>query len=204
MCSDCGEVLVAQEIVPLKGHIESDWIIDVNSTETSEGLKHIECTRCSEVLKRGTITQNVIYLSATKTGTVSTSPGITYSAAIEYRNRTEDSVEIRIKWTSTIKAYSWTVYGQNFNFTIGSAKSGNVRVASFNAWKTQTSSKRSQTGTSGWVKIPLSTLNATTVDLKVYYWQTNSNNVDMYKYDGTEAVQKTWTINIPEFKSTED
>ena len=144
-----------------------------------------------------TYDKDVIYTLTTKTGTISTSPGLTYSAVIEYRNRTADSIEIRVKWTTTIKKGSWTRYGQNFNFTLGSAKSENIKVLSFDSWKNTSSSARSSTGTSAWITVPLNTASATTLNMKIYYWQTNSNNVDMYKYDGTECVNTTWTLNIP-------
>ncbi|MBQ7323456.1 MAG: InlB B-repeat-containing protein [Clostridia bacterium] len=144
-----------------------------------------------------TYQKDVIYTLTTKTGSISSSPAMTYSAAIEYRNRTASSVEIRVKWTTTIKKGYYTRYGQNFNFTIGSQKSGNVKVLSFDSWKNYTSSARSSTGTSAWITVPMNTANATTLSMKVYYWQTNSNNLDMYKYDGTACVDTTWTLNIP-------
>ena len=49
-CSECGEVLVAQEVVPATGHIE---VIDerVNPTCTSTGLSEgSHCSRCNEIL----------------------------------------------------------------------------------------------------------------------------------------------------------
>ena len=36
-------------------HVKSGWIIDVESTCTAEGTKHIECTECYEVLKTESI-----------------------------------------------------------------------------------------------------------------------------------------------------
>ena len=147
-----------------------------------------------------TYDKDIVYTATTKTGTISTSPGLTYSAKIEYRNRTADSVEVRIAWTTSIRNGSYTRYGQNFNFSVGSAKSGNVRVVSFDTWKNYTSSVRSKTGTSGWVTVPLNTPAATTISMKIYYWQTNSNDYDMNKYDGTAAINTTWKIDIPAAK----
>ncbi len=142
---------------------------------------------------------DVVHSITTKTGTLSSSPKITYSAQIEYRNRTANSVEIRVIWKSTIKAGYYNVYGQNFKFSAGSANSGTVKVAGFNTWKNESSSDRTSTGTSEWITIPLNTTNATSIDLQIYYWQTNSNGLDMYKYDGTPCVNSTWTINIPAY-----
>ena len=49
-CKDCGEILVEQEITSLKEHAPTDWIIDQNPTATEEGIKHIECSACGEVI----------------------------------------------------------------------------------------------------------------------------------------------------------
>ena len=106
-------------------------------------------------------------------------------------------MDIKITWTTTISANAWTVYGQNFKFTVGSKSSGTVKVASFNTWKNSSSSSRSVTVESGWITVPVSSLDATTVSISIYYWQTNSNGTDMYKYDGTPAVNTTWTVEIP-------
>ena len=48
-CSRCDHK-VAQEVIPAKGHKESDWIIDKEATTTSEGNKHKECTECGTIL----------------------------------------------------------------------------------------------------------------------------------------------------------
>lgn len=45
-CTLCGETVVAQETLPLKDHVSSDWIIDEDATTEKEGLKHIECLIC--------------------------------------------------------------------------------------------------------------------------------------------------------------
>lgn len=196
-CTVCQKILTAQQTTSMKSHTESAWIIDTAATETTEGLKHTECTVCKKVLKQDVITENVVYTLTTKTGTLSSSPKITYSAVIEYRNRTANSVEIRVSWTTTIAKYYYTRYGQMYNFTINSAKSSNVKVLSFDSWKNSSSSARSSTGTSEWMTVSLDTSSATTISMQIYYWQFNSNNLDMYKYDGTECVNKTWTLNIP-------
>lgn len=137
--------------------------------------------------------------NAAKTGTVSNSPKITYSATVEYQNRTATSVQLRVSWTSYIKAYSYTIYGQNFRANVGSVGTGNVVVTPFNTWSNSVSYDRSSTGTSGWITVPINTTNATTVSMGIYYWQTNSNGTDMYVYDGTPCVNTSWTINIPAY-----
>jgi len=137
--------------------------------------------------------------NAEKTGTVGSVPNITYSATVQYQNRTATSVQLRVAWTSTIKAGGWTVYGQRFTASVGSVSTGAVQVAAFNAWSSSSSSNRSSSGTSGWITVPLSTTNATSVSMPVYYYQVNSNGTDMYKYNGTAAVNTTWSIAVPAY-----
>ncbi len=148
---------------------------------------------------------DVVHTAITKTGYVSkgvsgSSPEIKYSVAIEYRNRTADSVEIKMTWTSTISKDWYTAYRQNYVFKIGSVSSGTVNVVPFNSWKNKVSYNRSLTGETGWVTVPLNTQDATTLDLTVYYWQENSGGTDMCKYYGYSGVYETWTINIPSYR----
>ena len=136
--------------------------------------------------------------NSTKTGTLDTSPYVTYSAKVEYQNRTASSVQVRVVWTSTIGAYYYDVYGQNFRIT-SPVSSGNTVINSFNTWKNQVSYARSSTGTSSWVTIPLSTTNATTVNLKVYYFQTNANGTDMTSNYDCYGGTYTLPVNIPAY-----
>ena len=137
----------------------------------------------------------------TKSGTVSSSPYITYSAKIEYRNRTATSVQIRVVWTATIKkGTSYTVYGQRFTASVGSVSTGVNEVIAAGTWKNPSSAAdRSNTKESEWITISLNTTNQTNINLSVYYYQVNYNGLDMYKYDGTSAVKTTWSITIPAY-----
>ncbi len=149
-----------------------------------------------------TITFSYVPLPANnsqKSGTIDTAPLLTYVATVEYQNRTINSVQLRVSWTTTIKSGSYTVYGQNFQATVGNVTTGKVQVAAFNTWKSSTNYDRSATGSSGWITVPLNTTSATSVSMVIYYWQTNSNGTDMFKYNGTSAVQTTWTIAIPAY-----
>ena len=143
-------------------------------------------------------------ITTTNTGWVSksssTNPGLKYSAVIECRNRTATTVEVRITWTATIVKGGYDRYGQYFKFSSGSASSGNIKVVSFDKWKNSASSDRSETASSAWITVPVSSASATSVDLSVYYWQTNSKGTDMYKYDGTPCVKATWTVDIPAYQ----
>lgn len=148
--------------------------------------------------------KDVVYTLTTKSGTVSqytagVRPGINYSAKIEYRNRTADSIEIRVTWTTT-RTNGWTSYGQNVKLSIGSVTSGTIQLVSYNGWG-QNSSNKTATKDTGWMTVALDTSAATTIGLKVQYWQTNSNGNDMSNSsDPTKALNTTWTLDIPAAK----
>lgn len=133
-----------------------------------------------------------------KTGTLCSSPKVTYSVKLEYQNRTANSVQVRAVWTSTMAAYNYCVYGQKCKIT-SPATSSVATVAAFNAWKTATTSDRSSTGTTGWITVSLNTTNATSATIKVYYYQVNANNTDMTSYDGAYGGTYSFSINIPAY-----
>jgi uncharacterized repeat protein (TIGR02543 family) len=202
--------LVANEFTR-PGYVFAGWEL-----ETDDGVRIFQdgqsVTDLAKPLNTVTLkamwTENTIAdptpITTTKTGWVSKSsssnPGLKYSAVIECRNRTATTVEVRITWTATIVKGDYDRYGQYFKFSSGSASSGNVKVVSFDKWKNSASSDRSETASSAWITVPVSSASATSVDLSVYYWQTNSNGTDMYKYDGTPCVKATWTVNIPAYQ----
>ena len=148
--------------------------------------------------------KDVVYTLTTKSGTVSqytagVRPGINYTAKIEYRNRTANSIEIRITWTTT-RTNGWTSYGQNVKLSVGSVTSGTIKLVSFNGWG-QNSSNKSSTKDTGWMTVSLDTADATTIGLKVQYWQTNASGSDMTNSsDPTKALNTTWTLDIPAAK----
>jgi uncharacterized repeat protein (TIGR02543 family) len=135
----------------------------------------------------------------TKTGTISSSPKMTYSTKLEYQNRTADSVQIRVVWSTTMKAGWYSVYAQRFSGSCSGVSIPDTTVAVFNTWKNKSSSDRTETGTSAWVTIPLTTTNATTLNVDVAYYQYNSNGLNMYNYNGTARVVATWSMAIPAY-----
>lgn len=134
--------------------------------------------------------------STTKTGNIGDQ--FTYSATMEYRNRTSNSVEVRIAWTTTIKAYNYDIYGHKVNASTN-AGSSSAQVVNFKSWGSSSNSARSSSGTTGWMKVTLNTTNATTANISYYYYQHNANGTDMYKYNGTPHVEGSWSMNIPAY-----
>ncbi len=104
--------------------------------------------------------------------------GITYSVKAEYRNRTANSVEVRIVWTQTIKqaafGYNQYFYCSLWNAGVNRGNTGNVKIASTSTWPYYSSSgpwhSGSVTANSGWIKVTLNTTNATTVSVACDWW----------------------------------
>lgn len=132
-------------------------------------------------------------VSATTTsGTCVSNPVTTYTARMEYRNRTATSVQVRVVWTSTIQAYGYNAYAQMLRATCGSS-SATATVAAWGTWSNQVSYARSSTGTTDWITVPLSTTNQTSVSVGIYYYQTNYNGDDM------GGISATWSMAIPAY-----
>lgn len=126
------------------------------------------------------------------------STGITYSVKGEYRNRTANSVQIRIVWTQSIKSaafgYNQYFYCSLWNGGVNRGNTGNVQIASTSTWPYYSANgpwhTNSVTAYSGWVTVSLSTTNATTVDVACDWWT-----------NGTSA-SGSWsnkTISIPAY-----
>ncbi|MBR5143440.1 MAG: hypothetical protein IKW53_00155, partial [Clostridia bacterium] len=56
-CSECGEILIAQEQVPATGHTDGEWITDKEANCTEDGSKHRVCSVCTATIKTETITK---------------------------------------------------------------------------------------------------------------------------------------------------
>lgn len=125
---------------------------------------------------------------------------LAYDVTIEHRNRTANSVELRVVWTATLSGSAvYNSYGQRFSAWVGSVGTGDVAITQYGTWKSPSSSARSATGYSGWIKVPLGTTNATSVNMGVYYYQVNANGTDMTKYYGESGLNTTWSISIPAY-----
>ena len=99
---------------------------------------------------------------------------ITYITAIEFQNRTANSVEMRVVWTNDISANAYYGFKQCFNGTANGVGTGDILICDASEWRSNSTSARSKTVTSGWITVPLSTTNQTTV----YFsggWYDNNN-----------------------------
>ena len=54
-CTECGEILIAQDTIPATGHNFGEWITDQEAEPGVEGQEHRTCTSCGRI-ERNTIT----------------------------------------------------------------------------------------------------------------------------------------------------
>ncbi len=126
----------------------------------------------------------------------SSSPKITYSATMNYRNRTATSVQVQITTTVTMQS-GWTgyTYGVAFDAACGSASTGQVQVAELNGLSDSGSSR---TNSSGWITVPVNTTNATSLSFTAHIFNTNWKN-QYVNVSGYGYETYTWTMNIPAY-----
>ena len=129
----------------------------------------------------------------TKTGTSTSSPVVTFSAQVQYRNRTKTSIEMRVVWTDTIAAWNYNSQAQKFDASINGVSTGRTQIAAYYTWQSSVSYARSATGESAWVTVPVSAT-TTSVSVSVTHVQTNiPGHLLSTDYSGT------WSIAIPTY-----
>lgn len=100
---------------------------------------------------------------------------LTYSVNAEYRNRTENSVEVRLVWTNRIVAGKYYGYTQSFNATIGGTSTGDVQICDADkfGYYSDTDSVRTATAYSGWIKVAVEPT-TTSVALSAWFWDASA------------------------------
>lgn len=119
-----------------------------------------------------------------------------YNARVEYRNRTANSVQIRITWMATLTSG----YNQNalfFRASVGSASTGNVKIVSAGEW-TDYANSRTATAQSDWITVPVNTTDATSIRLNVYHYQANASGTDL-SGSGFKSMTDYWGVDIPAY-----
>lgn len=119
-------------------------------------------------------------------------PYITFTVSIEYRNRTANSVEIRSHFTNTLKPKYYYGYDHFYNASFNgwnTANTGEVRLGTGALWGGWVNYERSNTGSSEWVEVPLTTTNQVNVEFRCDYWG----------WDGTNGTITPTNILIPAY-----
>ena len=123
-----------------------------------------------------------------------------YNAEVQYRNRTADSVDLRVVWTSTLSGKTaYNSYGQQLNITVGSMQVGPVVVVPYREWKDPSDSPRSQEGASEWFTVQLNTTSSTNVYVDVYYYCVNSRGTDLTNEYKTHSYEDTLVVKVPAY-----
>ncbi|MBQ8587736.1 MAG: InlB B-repeat-containing protein [Oscillospiraceae bacterium] len=118
----------------------------------------------------------------------SSGTGITYTATAEYRNRTSNSVEVRIVWTQSI-IRAWYGYNQYFSVSFAQNGSETVKIASTSTWpKSGGTKSESVTVYSSWQTVYLS---ATETGVRV--------DADWWAEVSGESGSWTATIQVPAY-----
>lgn len=126
----------------------------------------------------------------------SSSPHISYSTTMAYRNRTANSVEVQVTTTVTMQSgWSGYNYGIALKTTYGSVSSGKVQIANYQGLS---SSGSSRTASTGWMTIPLSTTNPISISFNANLYNTNWENQYVNSSEYLDQYY-SWEINIPAY-----
>lgn len=120
-------------------------------------------------------------------------PAMTYNVKIEHRNRTGNSVQIRMTFSQTMKKSGWSQYKYYAKLTSGGS-SKQVLVVPFNTWKNHTGYDRTCTQTTDWLTVSGISPTTQSVSVNVYHWQANAN--DTYMGCG---LNETFNVAIPTY-----
>ena len=125
-----------------------------------------------------------------KSGTWHAASQLKYSSTIEYRNRTSNSIEVRLKWTNTIGANHYYGYHQYVHIAYknnsDSDYNSGVTIAENTKFANTSTSSRSSTVYTNWLTIPVS---ATQTSVTVYanYWSSNYKSGGANEYISKEV-----------------
>lgn len=132
----------------------------------------------------------------TKTGNMIpkwTQPKITYNAIIRHRNRTANSIQIRVDWTLTL-SNGVLYHGIHGKATAGGVTSNVVKIFGYN----YSGNKGTYSKTSDWFTVPVGSASTTSIDVAVRLWQVNVPEDDLTS-SSWPAFNATWTVNIPKY-----
>ncbi len=130
---------------------------------------------------------------STGSGTLDATPTMTYSYTIEYRNRTETSVEVRLVFHQTLKAYGYTPY-KYYADIYHYSSSKRALVVSSGSWSSSVNYDRTCTGTTDWLLFEGITATSQSVFIGIYQWQAN-----YYDQSMGSALQTEFNANIPTY-----
>lgn len=124
---------------------------------------------------------------------------ISYAATVYGRYRDANSIQLKIVWTSVLPRDATNSYSQFFEAGFGSVFADKIQVVNYDRWSIPSKSERFREGSTSWITVPLSTTDATSVDLHLHFYFADADGADISILTGTEFVDETWTITLPTF-----
>lgn len=127
-------------------------------------------------------------------GTCCSSPVITFTAEIQYQNRTANSVQVRFVWTNTLQS-GYDGYSLRLNTSCNGISGGTATITSTSTWNNTASYERSRTVTTDWITVPVDATTAS-VRTEVYWYQGDyyGNRVSV-----TTDFSDYWILPIPTY-----
>lgn len=129
--------------------------------------------------------------ATTKSGNINGTPSMTYNAKIEYKDRTANSVKVRLVFEQTILAGGYTPYKYYVKLTSGGS-SKQVNVVPFNTWQSASSSNRTCSASTDWITVSGLSPSTQSVSVNVYMWQANYYDSNM-----GSGLDTTFNASIP-------
>ena len=131
----------------------------------------------------------------TVSGQCCTSPVITYSAEMQYQNRTANSVQVRFVWTNTLQKNGYDGYSLRLNTSCNGVSGGTATITSTSTWNNAASYDRSQTVTTDWMTVPVDAT-TTYVKTEIYWYHANYYGTQV---SGTSSYSDWWHFTIPTY-----
>ena len=128
-----------------------------------------------------------------KTGTLSNAPRVYYRAEVQFRNRTSNSIQMRVVWTDTMAAYSYNAQAHQFDSSFNGVSAGRTMVAPYYTWQNSASYDRSATGEGAWVTVSVGAT-TTSVNVSVTHVETNIPGTVL-----ATNMSATWAVPIPAY-----
>ena len=157
-------------------------------------------TPSSQTVKWDSVSKTVTFVytpqnvSATTTsGNINGTPAMTYNVKIEFRNRTSNSIQLRMTFSQTMKKNGWSQYKYYAKLTAGGS-SKQVLVVPFNTWKNTANKDRTLTQSTDWLTVSGISPTTQSVSVNVYQWQANANDTNM-----GSGLNKTFNVAIPTY-----
>ena len=128
-------------------------------------------------------------------------PTVSYSTSFEYRNRTADSVEIRLSVSETIEKRFFCNNVHRVRVSSGGTALGDIAIVGSWEWHEQVDYARTKTASTEWVRVPVHTTGATSITIDAYFYDANQNGTDLSNDRDNSCHNRniSWNMNLPAY-----